>query len=282
MMSTLFKWCYNVFYMKYNTDKLLKSLKNIQCFILDMDGTFNLGNTLIEGSLDFYNHLIANGKRIVFLTNNSSKSGSYYVDKMNKLKCNITIENVFTSGMATCMYLKNNFPNKRTYLLGNQSLKEEFIQSGINLVENNPDIVVVGYDTTLNYKKLCKTCDYVRQGLPYIATHPDYNCPTETGFIPDIGAIMSFIHASCDRHADVIVGKPYGHVVKALLEYTSLDKHSLAICGDRLYTDIKTGVDHNLLSICVLTGETTLSNIETSKTKPDLIFDRLSSMIKYI
>lgn len=263
---------------KINIDKL----DDIDCYVLDMDGTFNLGNQLIPGALDFYRAAIGAGKRIVFLTNNSSNSGQHYVKKMNALGCNITIENVFTSGMATCMYINKRYKNKRIFLLGNEALREEFASYGIDIVEDEPDIVVVGYDNTIDYTKLCTVCDYIREGLPYIATHPDYNCPTEDGYMPDIGAIMALIEASTDRVADTIVGKPHRHIVDTLVEYTSIQSDRVAIVGDRLYTDIKTGIDHGLLSICVLTGETNMEDIEQSDTKPDLVFDRLFDIVKYL
>jgi len=265
-----------------NERKKLEKLKGIDCFVLDMDGTFNLGYDLIDGAMDFYNAVIDSGRRILFLTNNSSRSGEYYVKKLNKLGCPVTSENIFTSGMATCSYLNREYSGKRVFLLGNESLKEEFIKAGIEVVDENPDMVVVGYDTTLDYEKMCDVCEYVRCGLPYVATHPDYNCPTETGFIPDIGAIMAFIHASTGRWADLIVGKPYHEIAQSLMEKTGLPKEKMLICGDRLYTDIKTGVDFGMLSVCVLSGESTLDEIAKSDVVPDLVFDRISDIIEYI
>lgn len=269
--------------MKFTNDKnSIDRLKEIECFVLDMDGTFNLGMELIDGAMDFYDYVINSGKRILFLTNNSSRSGKYYVEKLNKLGCMIGEENVFTSGMATCIYLNREYANKKVYLLGNESLKSEFSRNSIILCDDNPDIVVVGFDTTLDYEKMCIVCDYIRDGLVYIATHPDYNCPTETGFIPDIGAIMAFIHASTGRWADIIIGKPYKEIAKALMDRTKLEKEKIAICGDRLYTDIKTGVDFGILSICVLSGESSLEDIEKSDVKPNLVFNKLVDMIELL
>ncbi len=265
-----------------NDIEKIEKLKDIECFVLDMDGTFNLGYKLIDGAMDFYNAVINSGRRILFLTNNSSRSGEYYVKKMNKLGCPVNSDDIFTSGMATHIYLNREYQDKRVYLLGNEFLKEEFINAGIMVVDENPDMVVVGYDTTIDYEKMCDVCEYVRKGLPYIATHPDYNCPTETGFIPDIGAIMAFIHASTGRWADTIVGKPYGEIAQSLMEKTQLPKDKILICGDRLYTDVKTGVDFGLLAVCVLSGESTMADVETSEVVPDLVFDKIADMIEYI
>ena len=132
------------------------------------------------------------------------------------------------------------------------------------------------------YAKMTAVCDFVRAGLPYIATHPDFNCPTETGFAPDIGAIIAFIEASTGRRPDLIIGKPYGGIVEEALKATGLQKDELAMVGDRLYTDIATGRNFGILSILVLTGEATLQDVEASDVKPDLIFDRLSSMNPYL
>ncbi len=265
-----------------NKNNYLNALKNVECFVLDMDGTFNLDMNIIPGAMDFYNKAIDMGKRVVFLTNNSSRDGSHYVKKLNNLGCPATAEDVYTSGMATCQYVLREYKGKKVFLLGNEHLKAEFERYGISVVDNNPDIVVIGFDTTLDYGKMTKVCDYVREGLPYIATHPDYNCPTESGFIPDIGAIIAFIKASADREPDIIVGKPYEEIMRGLMQMTDLPKDKIAICGDRLYTDIATGVNFDILSVCVLTGETSLGDIEESSVKPHLVFESLGAMKEFI
>jgi HAD superfamily hydrolase (TIGR01450 family) len=261
-----------------NDKRYLEALKKVECFVLDMDGTFNLGMEIIPGAMDFYNKAIEMGKRVVFLTNNSSRDGGHYVEKLNALGCPAKAEDVYTSGMATCQYVLREYAGEKVYLLGNEHLKAEFERYEIELTEDNPDIVVIGFDTTLDYEKMTKVCDFVRDGLPYIATHPDYNCPTETGFIPDIGAIIAFIKASTEREPDIIVGKPYAEILRGLLQMTKLPKEKIAICGDRLYTDIATGVNFDILSVCVLTGETNLEEIKKSDVKPHLVFKALGEM----
>ncbi len=265
-----------------NRREFLDGLKKVECFVLDMDGTFNLDMNIIPGAMDFYNKAIKMGKRVVFLTNNSSRDGGHYVEKLHDLGCPAKQEDVYTSGMATCQYVVREYAGKKVFLLGNEHLKAEFERYGIEIVDENPDIVVIGFDTTLDYEKMTKVCDFVREGLPYIATHPDYNCPTETGFIPDIGAIIAFIKASADREPDIIVGKPYEEIMRGLMQMTNLPKDKIAICGDRLYTDIATGVNFDILSVCVLTGETSLEDIEKSEVVPHLVFESLGVMKDYI
>ncbi len=250
-------------------------IKNIRCFVLDMDGTFYLGSNLIEGSLEFIDTLKSQGRDFLFLTNNSSKNGSYYVNKLANMGCNVDRDKVLTSGEATAIYLSRRKKQKKVYVLGTEFLKEELLEYDILVVDYDPELIVIGFDTTLTYDKLSKVCNYIRNGVPFIATHPDYNCPTEYGMIPDIGAILAFIEASTGKRPERIIGKPYSEIVNSLLEKTGYEKSEIAIVGDRLYTDIATGVNHGILSILVLTGETSLEDVNHSSIKPHMIFDSL-------
>ena len=255
------------------------TLKDTKCFLLDMDGTFYLGGQLIEGSLEFIDGVLATGRDFMFLTNTSSHNAAFYVRKLAGMGLSIDRRRVMTSGEATCEKLKELYPGKRAFVLGNEFLREEFNEAGIEVDDRDPEIVVIGFDTTLDYDRMWAVCDFVRAGLPYIATHPDFNCPTETGFMPDIGAIMAFIEASTGRRPDLVVGKPNTGIVEAVLRRTGLKTSELAMVGDRLYTDIETGVRSGMLSILVMSGETTEEMLATSTTKPDLKFGRLSDMI---
>ena len=255
------------------------TLNDVRCFLLDMDGTFYLGGELIEGSLEFIERVRATGRDYLFLTNNSSHNAEFYVKKLAGMGLSIDRRRVMTSGEATCEKLHELYPGKRAFVLGNEFLKAEFAEAGIPVDDAHPDIVVIGFDTSLTYAKMQAVCDFVRAGLPYIATHPDFNCPTETGFMPDIGAIMAFIEASAGRRPDLIVGKPNTGIVDAVLRRTGLRVDELAMVGDRLYTDIETGRRSGMLSILVMSGETTPAMLARSQTKPDLTFGRLSDMI---
>ncbi len=255
------------------------TLSDVKCFLLDMDGTFYLGGQLIEGSLEFIDRVLATGRDYMFLTNNSSHNADFYVRKLAKMGLSVERSRVLTSGEATCEKLRALYPGRRAFVLGNEFLLAEFRQAGIPVDMENPEIVVIGFDTTLDYQKMQTVCDFVRAGLPYIATHPDFNCPTETGFMPDIGAIMAFIEASTGRRPDLIVGKPHAGIVEAVLKRTGLRVDELAMVGDRLYTDIETGLRTGMLSILVMSGETTEAMLAASPTKPDLKFGRLADMI---
>jgi len=265
------------------TDEAIREkLAGIKCFLLDMDGTFYLGDKLIDGSLDFLAALERTGRTARFLTNNSSKSAAVYAKKLEGMNVDARYRDVISSGHAAAHYCLKKYPGGKCYLLGNAMLAEELTAMGLELTEDDPDYVLVAFDTTLDYAKMCKVCDYIRYGKPYIATHPDYNCPTETGFIPDMGAIMAFIEASTGRKADIILGKPYGGIVEEALERTGFKLEEMAMVGDRLYTDVATGVNHGMTGILVLSGEATMDDVATSDVKPHMIFGKLADMIPYL
>lgn len=258
--------------------EMLKGKKN---FILDMDGTFYLGNKLLEGSLEFLDGLKEAGHDFLFFTNNSSQSPEVYINKLERMGCPIDHDKIITSGMVTTHYLKKYYGDSRVYLLGTPALEEQFIKDGINLVEDNPDLVVAGFDTTVTYEKLTKACSFIRNGAIFIATHPDFNCPTEDGFIPDCGAICAFITASTDVKPKYL-GKPYTETLEFILDHLNCTKDEVVFVGDRLYTDIAIGVNHGVMSILVLSGETKLEDVEKSQVKPDIIVDRLVDIVKYL
>lgn len=257
-------------------------LKRINCFALDMDGTVYLGERWIEGAVDFLKAVEQAGKKYVFLTNNSSKNPEAYIEKLGRMGLKIGGDQIVTSGMATIDYLQKNFPGKRVFLLGNELLKEEFSQAGILLDEKAPEVVAVGFDTSLTYEKMCRVCDLVREGLPYISTHPDFNCPTETGFIPDAGAIHAFIHASAFRYPDVVIGKPNGLIMDFLAQRAGTRKEETAMVGDRLYTDVAAGVNNGYTGILVLSGEAGLEDVKSSEVIPHLIFSSVKEMIPFL
>ncbi len=265
-----------------NPTDVSERLQAVRCYLLDMDGTFYLGNRIIEGSLGFLKALEACGKQAVFLTNNSSKSGRYYVEKLKRMGVSEPFLTVVTSGQATVRFVMKTFKGARAYLLGNRALAAEATAMGLRLEEGQPDLVIVAYDTELHYEKMRIACDFIRAGLPYIATHPDYNCPTEDGFAPDIGAIIAFIKASTGREPDTIIGKPNRHIVDDVLAQTGGDITDMAMVGDRLYTDIALGVRHGMTSLLVLSGETTPAMLRESPVQPDLVFDRLSCITPFL
>ena len=247
-----------------------------------MDGTFNLGERLIDGSLRFIETLDSQGKDYIFLTNNSSKHRRMYAEKITRLGLPIPEEKVFTSGEATALYLKPEHAASRICLFGTPALEEEFRAHGFTLTDEAPQLVVLGFDTTLTYQKLWKLCDLVRLGLPYIATHPDFNCPTENGYMPDVGAMIAFVKASTGREPDVVVGKPNRIIVDALAHKLNLRLEDIAMVGDRLYTDIALGKSAGILTCLVLSGEATQSDLLDSPFQPTYIFKDLGAIADWL
>jgi HAD superfamily hydrolase (TIGR01450 family) len=254
------------------------SLAAIRGFLLDMDGTFYLGNRLLPGAEEFLALTARVGLPVLLLTNNSSRSRDAYVRKIAAMGLQVAPDQILTSGEATARYLQTHAKNARVALFGTPDLEQDFRRFGINLDRDDPDHVVLGFDTTIDYPKLTRLCDLVRQGLPYIATHPDFNCPVAGGFIPDIGAIMALVEASTGRKADIVIGKPNTHILTLAAARLELPLESLCMVGDRLYTDIAMGQDSPIQTVLVLTGETNPADLPGSPFKPDHVFDSLAEL----
>jgi HAD superfamily hydrolase (TIGR01457 family) len=260
----------------------LENLKEKTVYLLDMDGTIYLGDELIEGSKKILETIKEKGKRYIFLTNNSSRNKKTYVDKLNRLGIQASEEEVFTSGEATTIYLKKEKEGARVYLLGTEALEEEFEREGFVIEkERHKDIdyVVLGFDTTLTYEKLWAACEYISEGIEYIATHPDFNCPLPNDkFMPDAGAMAAFIEASTGKTPKVI-GKPNKEVVEGIALKYGLKKEDMVMVGDRLYTDIKTGENAGIVSVLVYSGETKEEDYRISEIRADYVFNSVKDMI---
>jgi 4-nitrophenyl phosphatase len=260
----------------------VERLSTVRGFLLDMDGTFYLSDRLLEGALRFIELLRRQNKTYLFLTNNSSKDRSQYAAKITRLGLPLPEEAVLTSGEATAVYLKEKNAGARVFLVGTPSLEEEFRQHGFQLVEEDPQFLVLGFDTTLTYKKLWALCDFVRAGVPYLATHPDFNCPTESGWMPDVGAMMAFVKAATGREPELVVGKPNRLIVDAAAIKMGLHVDQMAMIGDRLYTDIALGQSSGIATVLVLSGETKPEDVKTSPFKPDYTFDNLAGVADWL
>lgn len=258
-----------------------KSLQNVKLFLIDLDGTFYLGPNLFPWSMPFMNSLKKQGKQYLFLTNNSSASRRYYAEKISGMGFATTPSDVFSSTTATIIYLKKHYADARIYVLGTPFMEDELQEDDINLVQDEPDIVLLGFDKTLTYQKLQNACYWIRKGKTYIATHPDLNCPTENGPIPDTGAMIELIAASTERRPDVIIGKPYPPIIDALFELYPYHRDEVAIVGDRLYTDIQTGVNAGIVSVLVLSGETTQEMYDAWNGTADFVLNNIGEISAY-
>ncbi len=263
-------------------------LRGKKLYIFDQDGTIYLGGRPFDFAVRFINRLRADGRRVLFFTNNASHDPAFYLEKLTRLGFSPSPEEICTSGNVTAAFLTRKRAGKRVYLMGTPELWRQFEAYGIPMVNGpdgkltdpdapEPEIVVTSFDTGLNYEKLTLACDFIRHGAEYLSTHPDFNCPTETGFIPDSGAIAAAVTASTGVKP-VYFGKPYRETVEMIAEITGAAKEETMIFGDRLYTDIAVGRRHGITAALVLTGETTMEDVEraSEEEKPDLLLPSLA------
>lgn len=255
-------------------DKNCEDLKTKKIFLFDMDGTIYNEDKLFSGSIELFNEIEKRAGKYVFITNNSSKSVNEYVQKVNRLGIKAGIDNFFTSTQATILYLKKHFKNRKVYCQGTRSFIRELIDGGIDVTEEvseGAEAVLIGFDTELTSQKLRNTCEMLTKDVAYIATNPDLACPVDFGFIPDCGSICQMLKNATGREP-IFIGKPQSLIIDSVLNKFNYCKKDAVIIGDRLYTDIATGVKAGITSICVLTGEATVEDIKKSKINPTYTF----------
>ena len=256
----------------------MRRLSDIELFMLDMDGTIYLGDRLFDCTKPFLRRLRESGLRHLFLTNNSSKNRDAYVAKLAGMGIEAAPDDVFTSGEATTIYMKEHFPGARVAVMGMPTLEDEFREAGFALDCDRPDCLVLGFDKAFDYAKMTRLCDIVRAGTPYIATHPDFNCPVDGGFIPDIGAVIAYVKASTGREPDMVIGKPHRGIVDAVVRKYGVGREKIAMVGDRLYTDIALGAEAGIATILVFSGETTREDYAKSRIRADWCFEDLGGI----
>lgn len=251
-------------------------------FLLDMDGTIYFDSTPIGDMANTLKAMRAAGKKLVYFTNNSSKTPSEYVEKLRKIGFYDEKDMVYTSGMATAEYINEFYNGKKVYLVGTEALKKDFLSYGINLVEESPDVCVLAYDTTLTFEKLKKINKYIVEGAVYIATHPDAVCPSKDVFPPDVGSFIALLKVSSGKEPDVICGKPYTAMGDCIKRKLGVSADEICMVGDRLHTDIRFGVNNGFNSLLVLSGETTADMLKTSPDVPSAVLPSLNDIVKYL
>lgn len=258
----------------------MSDLKNKKLFLLDMDGTLYLDNDLFDGTVDFLNHIKQIGGRSIFLTNNSSKSIDAYIQKMTSLGIQTTEEDFFTSTNATVLFLqKKNY--QKIYAFGTDSFKEQLRAAGLPVVdkqEDGIDCLLMGFDTELTFQKLEDACILLGKGVDYIATNPDWVCPTWYGYVPDCGSVAEMLWHATKRRPRFI-GKPQPEMPLLAMEKTGFSKEQTVVIGDRLYTDIACGVNAGISSIFVLSGEGTMQDLEASDVKPEFVYPNVREIL---
>lgn len=269
-------------------DELMRRLGRIRHVALDMDGTIYMGGSLFPYTKGFLAGLREQGIGYSFLTNNPSKSIADYLDRLASMGIEATREEMYTTALATIDYLREHHPQaRRLFLLGTPSMISEFEAAGYvstaDSAEDRPDAVVVAFDMTLVYGRLCRAAWWVQQGLPYIATNPDRVCPTNLPTVlVDCGSICAAIEHATGRRPDITLGKPDPNMLTGILTRHGLRPDEIAMVGDRIYTDIEMAHNAGATGVLVLSGETTLSTAETAARQPHLIAEHIGVLGRLI
>ena len=260
-------------------------LSEKKLFLLDMDGTLYLGDDLFEGTVDFLNQVKKNGARYIFVTNNSSKSADAYVAKLKKLGIESTKEDFYTSTDATILHIKNKFLGRKFYVVGTRSFVNQLSEAGINVTEELSDDIsglIISNDNELTFKKLEDACIILlRDDIEYIATNPDWVCPTSFGYVPDCGSFAQMLEKATGK-SPYFIGKPKPDMLLLSMEKFGIKKEEAVMIGDRVYTDIASGYNAGIDTIFVLSGEGTMEDAKGSSTPPTYIMENINEVYRNI
>ncbi len=260
-------------------------IQKTRLFLFDQDGTLYLGSRLYEFTIPLLEKIRATGRRYMFMTNNSSKSVADYIKKLEKMGIGADREDFITSSQATAYYLKKHHPGKTLYVCGTNSLVQELESQGFPVTTDleKVECVVMGFDTELTFRKLEDVSKLLltRKDIPYIATNPDLVCPTEYGSVPDCGSVCQMIYNATGRRP-VVIGKPSPLMPELAMEHTGFSREETAVVGDRIYTDVKSGLNAGITSILVLSGETTPQILEASEDKPHLVLQNCGELLQML
>lgn len=253
-------------------------LQRTRALLLDLDGTVYLGDSPIGDMRETLKKLRDRGIRLVFFTNNSSKTEEEYRGKLDRMGLYAEGDGIFTSATATAEYLTECHAGSRVHFLATDAVKQEFARRGILLDDEHPEICVLAYDTTLDFEKMRRFDGFLRRGAFYIATHPDDVCPTADGSMPDVGSFIALFQKSAKRLPDVICGKPYESMARAVSRRLQIPCEQICMAGDRLHTDIRFANRNGMLSLLVLSGETTRELLSKSPDLPDVVLPSLNDL----
>ena len=260
-------------------------LKNHKLFLFDMDGTLYIGGKLFDFTKELLTKIRQKGNRYLFVTNNSSKSVDAYIEKLANFGIQVTEDDFVTSSQATAYYLNLYHPNKKLYVCGTESLKKELVKGGFEITEDLDQVecIVMGYDTELTYKKLEDVCRllFAKEGIPYIATHPDYKCITEFGSVPDLGGVSEMIYLATGKRP-IVVGKPQPLIPELAMKKCGVTKEETVFVGDQMDTDIPCGLNAGVTTLLVMTGETTQAMVDAAERKPTMVLKNAGEILNMI
>ena len=261
----------------------MEKIQDIKLFLFDMDGTLYLGDRLYDFTKELLATIKSSGGKYMFMTNNSSKSVADYIKKLAKLGIESNYDDFITSSQATSYYLAKYHKGATLYVCGTESLKEELRSNGFKITQSldETDLIVMGFDTELTFQKLHDVSKLLltRPNIPYIATNPDYVCPTEFGSVPDCGSVCDMLYNVSGRRP-IFIGKPEPLMPILAMDKTGYTKAQTAVIGDRIYTDIKSGINAGVTTVLVLSGETTREILDASPEKPDYVMESANEILK--
>lgn len=272
-----------------------EKLSRIRHLALDMDGTIYLGSRIFPFTIPFLEKMKAAGIGISFLTNNPTRSVQDYLDKLAKMGIEATEDGMYTTSLATIDYIKEHHPQaRRLFLLGTPSMAEQFRKAGYEECADDPrdvpDVLVVAFDTTLTYSRLCRAAYWASQGIPYVATNPDRVCPTDKPTVlVDCGSLQKCIEHATGRKPDIVLGKPDPTMLQGIMHRHGLKPEEIAMVGDRIYTDTAMAHNAGAVGVLVLSGETTMetvkkvqadaaTNPEPEFYPPDLVVNNIAEL----
>ena len=258
------------------------ALTDKRLFLLDMDGTLYLDEQLFNKVPEFLSFIRQQGGRYLFLTNNSSRGVEGYIEKMRRLGIETTAEDYLTSADAAEHTLLTEFPGQQCYVSGTASLKAQLTGAGIQVADTLSDDITVllsGFDTELTFQKLEDSCILLNRGVTWLATNPDWVCPTWYGSVPDCGSVCEMLHRATGREPEFI-GKPRPAMVRLALAETGFPPEQAVLIGDRLYTDIACAVNAGIDSVFVLSGEGTRDDIERDGIRPTWVYDDINAVFR--
>ena len=259
-------------------------LKDKKLFLFDMDGTVYIGKNLFDGVKELLQKITDKGGVYSFITNNSSKSRRDRVEFMNSIGIPCSEYNFMTSTMATAEILSEKFGKGKIYVQATETCVKELTEYGLNVTTDYDESVcaiLVGFDTELTHAKMLKTCKMLTNtNVPYYATNPDWTCPVEYGYVPDCGS-MCFGYSKATGKTPVVIGKPNPYMIDIAEKVYGFDKSQTLVIGDRVYTDIASGVNAETDTLLVLSGEGTLNDI-TQEIKPTFVLPSVKDLTELI
>lgn len=265
-----------------NEKQFINKLTKIKVALFDLDGTIYIEDSVIEGSIEGLSRLRERNVKVVFLTNNSSRTTAEYINKLKGMGLFCSGDEVLTSARATADYLLTEKLASRVYCFGTAAVKQELVDLGIEIVENDPKVALLLYNKDINYSNICKFNEYISKGVHYVAGQSDNVCPSADVYLPDCGSFIEMFAVSSGKRPQTVVGKPNVYMGETIKKTYNVLPQEVMMVGDRLYTDVRFGKNCGFLTVLVTSGETSKSDLQTSVDQPDFCVDNVFELTDYL